>query len=48
MELRDNYVYFIFYGDDPAGFNFKVSLFDIIPWELYDDDEICDGRRSYK
>ena len=31
----DNFVYFIHYGDEPRGFNFKINLLDIIPSEIY-------------
>ena len=39
IDGRDNFVYFIYHGQDPAAFNYKVSLFDIIPSEVYDNDK---------
>ena len=33
---EDNFVYFILYGSDTVAFNFKISLFDIIPSEMYE------------
>ena len=38
IDGKDNFIYFIYHGTNPAAFNFKVSLFDIIPSEIYEND----------
>ena len=38
IDGKDNFIYFVCHGTNPASFNFKVSLFDIIPSEVYETD----------
>ena len=39
IDGMDNFIYFIFHGKNDEGYNFKISLFDIIPSEVYENGE---------